>query len=137
MNQSLVPIPSRSQLTRAGFKVFPALIARAGDRASWRFVEFFTATIRNKNTRAAYAQAIRLKPTHAPGHANLGVALQEQGLFNEALAEHREALRLQPDYAEAYNNIAAGYQSMARWDDAIAAAKEAIRLKPDFQLARQ
>ena len=58
MNQSLVPIPSRSQLTRAGFKVLPALIARAGDRASWRFVEFFTATIRNKNTRAAYAQAI-------------------------------------------------------------------------------
>ncbi len=34
------------------------MIAPAGRRASWRFVEFFTATIRNKNTRAAYAQAV-------------------------------------------------------------------------------
>lgn len=35
----------------------PALINRAGERAAWRFVEFFTVNIRNKNTRAAYGQA--------------------------------------------------------------------------------
>jgi integrase/recombinase XerD len=35
----------------------PALIASAGERASWRFLEFFTVNIRNKNTRAAYGQA--------------------------------------------------------------------------------
>jgi integrase/recombinase XerD len=33
------------------------LIDRAGERAAWRFVEFFTVNIRNKNTRAAYGQA--------------------------------------------------------------------------------
>jgi hypothetical protein len=32
----------------------PALIARAGEGAAWRFLEFFTVNIRNKNTRAAY-----------------------------------------------------------------------------------
>ncbi len=37
----------------------PRLIVREGSRASKRFVEFFAATIRNKNTRVAYAQAIR------------------------------------------------------------------------------
>ncbi|MDG3008315.1 phage integrase N-terminal SAM-like domain-containing protein [Paludisphaera mucosa] len=37
--------------------VLPALIAQEGDRAGRRFVEFFTAQIRNKNTRAAYAHA--------------------------------------------------------------------------------
>ncbi|HKC11544.1 MAG TPA: tyrosine-type recombinase/integrase [Vicinamibacteria bacterium] len=36
---------------------FPALIAGAGERASRRFVEFFTAHIRNPNTRRAYAWA--------------------------------------------------------------------------------
>jgi site-specific recombinase XerD len=36
----------------------PAVIMRAGETAAWRFVEFFTATIRNRNTRAAYAQAV-------------------------------------------------------------------------------
>jgi integrase/recombinase XerD len=36
----------------------PAIIAAAGDKASEHFLEFFAATIRNKNTRAAYVQAI-------------------------------------------------------------------------------
>lgn len=36
----------------------PAAIAATGDRASQRFVEFFTATIRNANTRMAYRQAV-------------------------------------------------------------------------------
>ncbi len=37
----------------------PALISAAGERASWRFLEFFTVNIRNKNTRAAYTVAAR------------------------------------------------------------------------------
>lgn len=43
---------------RSGGFVLPALIAREGDRAGRRFVEFFTAQIRNPNTRSAYAQAV-------------------------------------------------------------------------------
>jgi integrase len=35
----------------------PSLIVEAGPRAAERFVEFFTANIRNKNTRWAYARA--------------------------------------------------------------------------------
>ena len=35
----------------------PALIAAAGDAAGWRYVEFFTANIRNPNTRRAYVRA--------------------------------------------------------------------------------
>src|ERR1035441_5375006 len=35
----------------------PALVAAAGARASYRFLEFFTANIRNPNTRRAYARA--------------------------------------------------------------------------------
>jgi site-specific recombinase XerD len=36
----------------------PALIAAAGDRAAYRFLEFFTAQIRNPNTRRAYVRAV-------------------------------------------------------------------------------
>jgi site-specific recombinase XerD len=53
----LVPVPDRD-LSRAGFDAVPAAIGRAGDAAACRFIEFFTATIRNKNTRAAYAEAV-------------------------------------------------------------------------------
>ncbi len=37
----------------------PPLIGHAGPRAQERFIEFFTASIRNRGTRAAYMQAIR------------------------------------------------------------------------------
>ncbi len=56
MSFDLVPVPKRD-LHRVGFDGLP-IIMRAGDAAAWRFVEFFTATIRNKNTRAAYAEAV-------------------------------------------------------------------------------
>lgn len=36
----------------------PALISHAGERAGMRFLEFFTANIRNPNTRRAYARAV-------------------------------------------------------------------------------
>ena len=37
----------------------PALIADEGESAAWRYIEFFTANIRNPNTRRAYARACR------------------------------------------------------------------------------
>lgn len=37
--------------------LIPALIADQGDSAAWRYIEFFTANIRNPNTRRAYARA--------------------------------------------------------------------------------
>jgi site-specific recombinase XerD len=37
----------------------PALIAVGGERAGYAFIDFFTARIRNRNTRAAYAVAVR------------------------------------------------------------------------------
>ncbi len=38
--------------------VLPTLIGDAGDQAARRFIEFFTANIRNPNTRAAYARVV-------------------------------------------------------------------------------
>ena len=38
-------------------KIVPAIVADAGDKAARRFLEFFAATIRNKNTRMAYYRA--------------------------------------------------------------------------------
>src|SRR3954453_16710202 len=37
--------------------VVPALIANLGDKAAWRYVEFFTANINNDHTRRSYARA--------------------------------------------------------------------------------
>lgn len=47
------------RLASLGFENFPAPIARAGEKAAYRFLEFFTARIRNKHTRQAYGHAVR------------------------------------------------------------------------------
>ena len=57
MSSEIAPIPPRD-LARTGFEKLPAAIGRAGEAAAWRFIEFFAAAIRNRNTRAAYVQAI-------------------------------------------------------------------------------
>jgi site-specific recombinase XerD len=46
-------------LGRLGFAGVPAIISAAGRKASFRFIEFFTANIRNPNTREAYGRAVR------------------------------------------------------------------------------
>src|SRR6266853_2762920 len=43
----------------AGTMLVPAMVSAAGERAALRFIDVFTANIRNPNTRAAYAVALR------------------------------------------------------------------------------
>lgn len=50
---------SQKELARIGLDSLPAAIQSSGDSGIRRFLEFFAVTIRNKNTRLAYAQAIR------------------------------------------------------------------------------
>ena len=43
-----------------------ALVAAAGERASYRFFEFFTAQIRNPKTRLAHARGGTADPRSSP-----------------------------------------------------------------------
>jgi site-specific recombinase XerD len=52
-----VVVLNQATAVKHGAGVLPAVIANAGEQASWRYIEFFTANIRNKNTRRAYARA--------------------------------------------------------------------------------
>ena len=53
---NLATVGGTSELAVAAIPV-PAAIAHLGDAAAWRYIEFFTANIRNSNTRRAYARA--------------------------------------------------------------------------------
>jgi integrase/recombinase XerD len=57
---TVVPAAGARKISRAVASsiVVPAIVADAGDRAARRFLEFFAATIRNKNTRTAYLHAV-------------------------------------------------------------------------------
>jgi integrase/recombinase XerD len=56
LTDEILPPPA---LIRAGLDALPAIIRAQGERASRRFIEFFTANIRNRNTRMAYARAVK------------------------------------------------------------------------------
>jgi site-specific recombinase XerD len=56
---SNVPVSRSQNLKLLEVAGLPAIISAAGERASLRFVEFFTANIRNPNTRTSYARAVR------------------------------------------------------------------------------
>jgi site-specific recombinase XerD len=57
MSQLPATIKPGALTTPADTHLVPALIADAGEPAAWRYIEFFTANIRNPNTRRAYARA--------------------------------------------------------------------------------
>jgi site-specific recombinase XerD len=57
VDSDMVALPPA--LVRVGLETLPAAIAAAGIDTSERFIEFFTANIRNRNTRMAYAFAVR------------------------------------------------------------------------------
>jgi site-specific recombinase XerD len=57
MAKEIVP-QNKNQLANIGLQALPCAIQNAGSEGIRRFLEFFTVTIRNKNTRAAYGIAI-------------------------------------------------------------------------------
>jgi predicted O-linked N-acetylglucosamine transferase (SPINDLY family) len=81
---------------------------------------------------ACYRRALELKPDHAEGHINLGVALSDQGKLAEAVACYRRALELKPDFAEAYNNLGGAFKEQGKLDEAAACYRRALELKPDY-----
>jgi hypothetical protein len=98
----------------------PALIADAGNAAGWRYVNFFTANIRNPKPRRAYARAcarlfawcetrglalMTIRPhdvdtyieTHQQTHSAPGVKPAARGGSDAVrLADHRPGGAIQP-----------------------------------------
>ena len=54
----IIPVSQKNALTSGQAEGIPKIVANAGNQAKFRFVEFFTAQIRNKNTRRAYHTAV-------------------------------------------------------------------------------
>lgn len=90
--------------------VVPPVIAAAGDRAASRFVEFFTATIRNPNTRLAYARAVgvflgwcedqgltfdRIGPVIVAGYVE---QLLADGMAKPSVKQHLAGIRMMFDF---------------------------------------
>ena len=65
-------------------------------------------------------------------HYEAGVALQQEGLLKEAIAEYDQAIRLAPKFTSAYNNRGAAYNDSGQPERAIQDFDVAIRLDPSM-----
>jgi Flp pilus assembly protein TadD len=61
----------------------------------------------------------------------IGIAFQEKGQLDKAIALHREAIRLSKNNYNAHNNVGIALEEKGRLDEAIASYREAIRLDKD------
>src|SRR5471030_3338538 len=88
----------------------PAIVADAGDQAARRFLEFFAATIRNKNTRMAYYRAVcrffawcdehqlgaiaDIEPLHVAAY----IEAMQSGFEKPSVKQHLAAIRMLFDW---------------------------------------
>ena len=66
---------------------------------------------------------------------NLGVALNDKGKLDEAIAAYRAAIAVKPDFADAHCNLGAALKDQGKLDQAIAAYRQAIAIKPNYAMA--
>ncbi len=67
----------------------------------------------------------------ARAHNVRGIALAQQGSWDEAIASFREAIRLRPDYGDALNNLGNVYFFQKKFDEAVACYEQVLRVAPD------
>jgi membrane associated rhomboid family serine protease/Flp pilus assembly protein TadD len=94
---------------------------------------------RDKNWDGAIEQfkkVIETQPHSVEGHAYLGVALYQKGLFPEAIQATRQAIELGGESAVAYNNLALAYLANGQKEEAADAWHRALRLDPHNKVAR-
>ncbi|HEY4744370.1 MAG TPA: tetratricopeptide repeat protein, partial [Desulfuromonadaceae bacterium] len=71
-----------------------------------------------------------LDPADAAAYSNLGVALDSQGRYGEALATYRTALELRPDFVQACFNMGNTHRSLGENAEARACYERVLELDP-------
>lgn len=80
---------------------------------------------------ANLTRAVTIRP-EANAHNDLGIALQTQGRFDEAIEQHRAALALRPGFVEAMVSVGAALQRTGRSEEAIDYLISAREINPSI-----
>ena len=76
-------------------------------------------------------RSIQLNPNNATVHSNLGVALIELGMVDDAKQHFRQAITLKPDHTESHSNLGAILGNHNHTDEAIRHFEIALGQNPD------
>jgi tetratricopeptide (TPR) repeat protein len=82
------------------------------------------------NLVTLYTGTLTKNPGCWMAHYNLGIALNNQGKTDEAIAHYREAIELRPSYAEAHYNLGRLLARKGQLDDAVTHYEKALEINP-------
>lgn len=88
-----------------------------------------------ENATSEYRQALVLKPDYTDAWNNLGIVLNRQELYEEALSAADNATRISPNDADAWYNRGYTLGMMKRYDEEIDSYRQALALKPNLSSA--
>jgi tetratricopeptide (TPR) repeat protein len=78
----------------------------------------------------AYKSSIRLDPSRAFSHCNLGISLGHLRRYSEATESFRTAVALKPDFAIAYYYCGVAFFNLGQYASAIGPLKTVVALEP-------
>ena len=81
---------------------------------------------------AFWADIVKKNPNKARPLNNFGVALTEQGKYDEAIDKYKKAIALDPYYPDPLSNIAVVYSVKEEFPKAITALCRALEIIPDY-----
>jgi tetratricopeptide (TPR) repeat protein len=79
-----------------------------------------------------YEKALKLNPSYAEAHNNLGNAMAALGHHEQAIASYEKALAIKPIYAEAHSNLASALMALGRSLQALAHCEQALAIRPNY-----
>jgi tetratricopeptide (TPR) repeat protein len=82
------------------------------------------------NVVSLYTATLTKNPGCWMAHYNLGIALNDRGDVDEAIAHYRQAVELRPSYAEAHYNLARLLVQKGQVDEAVAHYQKALEINP-------
>ena len=88
-----------------------------------------------KDSVSLFEHAIGLSGRNGLAHLNLGIALNERGDLDRAIAHLEESLRIRPGQAEAENALGNAWLDRGEPDRAMTHFAAALRIAPDYAMA--
>jgi Flp pilus assembly protein TadD len=120
-------------LERAAVSAFErAAQANPGASTLYRLGTLLARSGETSKARAAFEDALALKPDLAEAHNDLGALLAQGGDLDAAIARFRTALASVPEYPDALNNLGYALLLTGRDQEARELYEKALALQPDF-----
>jgi Tfp pilus assembly protein PilF len=105
-----------------GLPIIAGMLICGSAIAAWIQVQYW------ENRFTLWERALEVTKGNYVAHNVLGMALADDGRFDEAIGHYRQALSMRSDYAEAYNNLGIALARQGRIDEATSQFRKAVEI---------